>query len=118
MNEKDSKQLKELQTITKILTLAHSESLEKAISKYASTDARKMIWVLIDGINMPEDIVNTIGTARIKKRAVYDFLKLLEKARLIENPKRKPPKKLIDFVPASWIELLERPAEAEGEETT
>lgn len=106
MNEKDSKELRELQKITKTLTLAHSESLEKEISKYASTDERKIVWVLIDGINMPEDIAKRIGH-RIKKRAIYDFLKILEKAKLIENPKRKPPKRLIDLVPASWIELLE-----------
>lgn len=107
MNEKDSKQLKELQTITKILTLAHSESLEREISKYASTDRRKMIWVLIDGINMPSDIMNKIRTTKVGQRTVYDFLEVLEKAKLIENPEGKPPRRLIDLVPASWIDLLE-----------
>ena len=106
MNETNSKKLKELQKITKILTLAHSKSLEDEISKHASTDERKMVWVLINGINMPEDIVKRIGR-KITKRAIYDFLKVLEEAELIENPRRKPPTRLIDLVPASWIELLE-----------
>ena len=101
-----SNELKELQKITKILTFAHSDSLEKAISEYASTDERKIAWVLINGINMPEDIAKRIGR-KITKWAIYDFLKILEEAKLIENPKRKPPKRLIEFVPASWIELLE-----------
>lgn len=113
-----SDELKELQRITRILTFAHSDSLEKALEKYASTDVRKMIWVLIDGINMPEDMMNKIGTTRVKRRTVYDFLKILEEAKLVENPKRKPPKRLIDFVPASWIELFEREVEAEEEEAT
>ena len=102
-----SEELEELQKITRILTFAHSNSLEKTISKYASTDKRKMIWVLIDGINMPQDMINRIGATKIKQRTVYGFLEVLEQAKLIENPKRKPPKRLIAFVPASWIELLE-----------
>ena len=111
MNEGDSNQLEELQKITKILTLAYSESLEVEISKYASTDRRKMIWVLIDGINMPNDITNKIRIAKVGLRTVYDFLEVLEKAKLIENPEGKPPRRLIDLVPASWIDLLERKTE-------
>ena len=107
MNEKDNKQLMELQTITKILTLAHSESLEEEISKYASTNRRKMIWVLIDEISMPSDIMNKIRTTKVGRRTVYDFLEVLEKAKLIENPEGKPPRRLIDLVPVSWIDLLE-----------
>jgi len=107
MNEGDSKQLEELQKITKILTLAYSEPLEIEISKYASTERRKMIWVLIDGINMPNDIKNKIRTAKVGLRTVYDFLEVLEKAKLIENVEGKPPRRLIDLVPASWIDLLE-----------
>lgn len=112
-----SDELKELQKITRILTLAHADPLEKALEEYASTDVRKMIWVLIDGINMPEDMLNKLGATRVKRRTVYDFLKLLTEAKLIENPKRKPPKKLVDFVPASWIDLFEREIGVEGEET-
>lgn len=111
----NSEELTELRKITKILTLAHANALEDTIGRYASTDARKMIWVLIDGINMPEDIMNRIGRARIGLRTIYDFLEILGEAKLIENPKRKPPKKLIDFVPASWIQLFEGQGEAEGE---
>jgi len=106
----NDEELEELKKITRILTLAHSQILEREISKYASTDKRKMIWVLIDGTNMPQDMIDKI---QIKRRTVYDFLEVLDQADLIENPKRKPPRRLVDFVPSSWIELLER--EAEGE---
>lgn len=107
MSEKRNEELTELRKIARILTFAHSDSLEKEISKYASTARRKMIWVLIDGENMPTDIVKKVRTTKVKRRTVYDFLEVLEKAKLIENPRGKPPKRLIDLVPASWIALLE-----------
>ncbi len=99
-----SDELKELQKITRILTLANADSLSQALSEYASTDERKMIWVLIDGVQMPKDMAKKIG--KITVRAVTSFLKELETARLIENPKRKPPTRLIDIVPSEWIDLL------------
>lgn len=108
-----SGELKELQKISKILTLAHSDSLEEAISKYATTDKRKKIWVLIDGINMATDMIDK---TKIKRRTVYEFLEVLEKAKLIENPRGKPPKRLIDIVPASWIELLKEKKEKTKDE--
>ena len=108
-----SGELKELQKISKILTLAHLDSLEKAISKYATTDKRKKIWVLIDGINMATDMIDK---TKIKRRTVYEFLEVLEKAKLIENPRGKPPKRLIDIVPASWIELLKEKKEKTKDE--
>lgn len=106
MNE----QLKELQKITKILTLAHAETLEKELSKYATTDERKKIWVLIDGVKMPKSMVSLIKG--IKVRAIEIFLKEIERAGWIENPRKKPPRKLIDYVPPAWIDLLE---EGKGE---
>jgi len=101
-----SEELKELKKITRILTTVNAEALEKAITKYASTDERKKIWVLIDGTKLPKDMVSKIGN--IKQRAIENFLDELEKAQLITNPKRKPAEKLIDYVPPEWIELLEK----------
>ena len=105
-----SEELRELQKITKILTLGHAEAIEKEIAKYATTDERKKVWVLIDGINMPKGMTRLIKG--IKVRAIEVFLKEIERAGWIENPKKKPPRKLIDYVPPAWIELLE---EGEGE---
>ena len=111
-----SEELKELEKITKILILVYSDSLEKELSKYATTDERKMVWVLINDKNMPKDMVKLIGSDRIKTRAIHQYLNILENATLIKNPKRKPPKKLIDFVPASWIELLDKVIKIEEKE--
>lgn len=84
--------------------LSNAKVIENEISQYATSDARKKIWVLIDGVNMPKDMARLIG--KIKVRAVNLFLEDLGKAGLIENPKRKPPQKLINYVPLAWIELF------------
>jgi hypothetical protein len=100
--------LEELRRISKILTLAHGESLEKELSKIATSDERKRIWVLIDSVKLPKDIAKEVG---VSVRSVNRFLAIGEKAGLIENPWGKPPKRLIDYVPASWIELTKLPEE-------
>jgi len=52
---------------------------------------------------MSKDIAQLAG---IKRRAVDVFLQTLETAGLIENPRGKPPKKILDYVPPSWLELV------------
>lgn len=99
-----SDELVELRKISKILTLANAETIENELSKYATTDERKKIWVLIDGKRMSKEIAESI---KITIRSVDRFLKVLESGELIENPWGKPPKRILDYVPASWIELVE-----------
>jgi len=98
-----SDELTELRKISKILILANAKAIEDELSKYATTDERKKVWVLIDGKRMSKDIAQSAG---IKERAVYLFLKTLENAELIENPRGKPPKRILDYVPPSWLELI------------
>lgn len=108
-----SNELSELRKISKILLLANAKVIEDELSKYATTDSRKKIWVHINGKRMSKDIAQCVG---IKRRAVYLFLNDLEQAELIENPKRKPPKKIIDYVPPSWLKLIEAEVPTEEEE--
>jgi|GEM_PF-842683 len=102
--------LEELKRISKILTLAHGESLEKELSKIATSDERKKIWVLIDCVKLPKDIAKEVG---VSVRSVNRFLSIGEKVGLIENPWGKPPRRLIDYVPATWVELIKLPEEEE-----
>ncbi len=104
--------LQELKTISKILSLAHGDALEKEISKLASTDERKKIWVLINGVKLPKDIADESG---VTTKSVNRFLVAGEKSGLIENPWGKPPKRLINYVPVSWVELLETSKEKDEE---
>jgi hypothetical protein len=96
-------ELTELRKISKILILANAKAIETELSNYATTDERKKVWVLIDGKRMSKEIAQSAG---IKRRAVDLFLKTLESAELIENPRGHPPKRILDYVPASWLELI------------
>jgi len=52
---------------------------------------------------MSKDIAQSIG---ISPDGVNKFLRTLEMAGLIDNPRRQAPKKLLDYVPSSWLELV------------
>lgn len=106
-------ELTELRKISRILTLVNAKAIEDKLEEYATTDNRKKIWILIDGIRMPNDIAQIIG---ISTRSVERFLKALEIVVLIENFKRQPPKRLLDYVPASWLELVKVEVSKEDEE--
>jgi len=107
-----SDELTELKKISKILTLVNAEAIEDELSKYATTDNRKKIWVLINGTRMPANIAQSTG---ISTRSVERFLKVLEIAELIENLWGKPPKRLLDYVPASWLDLVKVEVTSEEE---
>jgi hypothetical protein len=109
-----SEELTELKKISKILTMVNAKTIENELAKYATTDERKRIWVLIDGKRMSKDIATSSGVTR---RAVDLFLKSLETAELVESPWGKPPKRILDFVPAPWLNLI-KPEEVKPEETS
>lgn len=98
-----SDELAELRKISKILILANARALKDELSKYATTDDRKRAWVLINGQTMSKDIAQSIG---ITTRSVDMFLEVLERAELVENLWGRPPKRILDYVPASWLELM------------
>lgn len=105
--------LKELKKISKMMILANDSQLEVALAKYATNDDRRKIWVLINGERQPDDIVKISG---LKKSAVYGFLKTLENSELIERQHGKPPKKILDYVPADWANLVQNTAVQTGKE--
>src|SRR5271157_3527389 len=100
-----SEELLELKRISRLLTLVNGEALENELSKYATTNERKKAWILIDGKRTTEEIGQAAG---MKLRTIQEFLKILNDASLIES---RPPKRIIDYVPASWLDLLQPGAE-------
>lgn len=108
-----SDELIELRKISKILALVNANALEAELSKYATTDERKKAWVLIDGKRLPNEIGENAG---MKQRTIQDFLKALVDAGLIENARGIPPKRLLDFVPASWLILIKPESEEKRQE--
>ncbi len=95
--------LEELRRVSKILTLAHGKAIERELSKVATSDKRKMMWVLLDGERTPKDIAQEI---RVTVRSANRFLAIAAVAGLVHNPRGKPPRRLIDYVPPSWVELV------------
>jgi len=104
--------LKELQKITKLLTFAYADQITKELEKIATTNERKIIWVLIDEKKNPEEIAKISGASL---RSVQRFQKLAEDAGLINNPRGKPASKIFDYVPPEWIELVPKEPEKEVE---
>jgi len=100
--------LHELKKISKILTLANAEAIEDELSKIANSNARKKMWVLIDGEKMPNDLAREAG---VTAAAVSYFLKAAAKADFIKYVQREPPRKILDYTPPSWIELIESSAQ-------
>lgn len=96
--------LKELRKLTKIITISNGKNLESELEKYATSGDRKKIWVLIDGKKQADEISKIIG---ITKRAVDIFLKILEDAGLVERPFNKPPMRILDYVPAELINMVQ-----------
>jgi hypothetical protein len=95
--------IRELRKISKILILTNTGIIEKELSKIASTNDRKKMWVLIDGKRMPSDIAKEAGVTTM---AVSYFLNAGVAADLIEYARGEPPLRALDYVPVSWIELL------------
>lgn len=104
--------LRELRKISRILILANASVIEKELSEIATSNVRKKIWVLIDGKRMAKDIAKEIG---ITQMAVSYFLSAAVAAELIEYTPRKPPRRILDYVPPSWIELVKLPTVEEEE---
>lgn len=99
----DSSILNELKKISKILLLANSTQLDKELGKIADNDARKKMWVLIDGKRMPKDIATEVG---VSLATVSRFLDSASAADLVSYAAKKPPLKVLDYIPPSWLNLV------------
>ena len=77
----DGMVLRELKNISRILTLANASVIEGELSKIANSDARKRMWILIDGKRMPKDLAKEVG---VTPMAVSNFLIALATAEFIE----------------------------------
>ena len=102
-------ELEELKKITKILTLVYGETVEKELSKVITSDERKKIWVLMDGVRTVKEIAQLV---EVTVRSVNRFILIASKTGLVEAPWGKPPRRMIDYVPPSWANLIKLQEEA------
>lgn len=97
-------ELFELRAIKRILGIAHSDKLDVYLNEVITTPNRKKMWIAIDGQRMQNDIAKE---ASVSTMAVSNFLKVVSDARLVEYIQGKPPRKLVDHVPANWLSDIE-----------
>jgi len=100
--------LAELQKISKILILSNAGTIEQELSRIATTDERKRIWVMIDGNRKQEEIAQLLNLGR---RTINIFVGILVAADLVKAPRGEPPKRILAYVPPKWLDLVELPAE-------
>lgn len=106
--------LRELRKISRILILANAASVEKELAKIATTNDRKKMWVLMDGKRMPGDIARETGVTAM---AVSNFLNAGVAVELVEYKRGEPPRRILDYIPPAWIELVKLPVSEETEGT-
>jgi hypothetical protein len=104
--------LRELRKISRILLLANAASVEKELSKIATTNERKKMWVLMDGKKMPKDLAKETGVTIM---TVSNFLAAGVATEFVEYNRGEPPRRILDYVPPNWIELVKLPAVEEAE---
>ena len=91
--------LSELMEIKHLLLLNSREVLKQILNDVASTDERKQIWGLMDGLTSTSDIAEKV---KISPRAVQIFISQLEEKELVLTEKRGYPKRRMDYIPSDW----------------
>ncbi len=108
----DAEVLRELKKISKTLLLVNAQTIERELSKVATTDERRRIWVEIDGKKTTAEIAAAVG---VTQRSVQRFLKDAKLVELIDY-QGDSVRRLLDYVPPSWIQLMQ--SADKGEQST
>lgn len=91
--------LDELSKIRQLLEILTRKALKEELEKIATTDERKRIWALCNGLRSTEEIAKKVG---VTPRTVQRFIKELRKVDLITIEKRGYPKRRFDYIPSNW----------------
>lgn len=89
----------ELIKIRELLELLVRDQIKKELNSVATTDERKKIWALCDGLTSTADISEKVG---VSQRTVQLFISQLEEKDLIVIERRGHPKRRIDYIPSEW----------------
>lgn len=91
--------LVELVEIKQLLILNSREVLKRELNEIASSDERKRIWGLLDGLTSTNEIAKKVG---VSARAVQIFVSQLGEKELVITEKRGYPKRRMDYIPSDW----------------
>ena len=95
----EEKIYEELVKIRELLELLVRDEIKKELELIATTDERKRIWALCDGLTSTAEIADKVG---VSQRTVQFFISQLEEKDLIVIKRRGRPKRRIDYIPSSW----------------
>jgi len=103
MSSIDEKILENLEEIKLLTRLMAQTQLDEILLNIATTEDRKKIWALLNGVRDSQEIADSIN---ISKRSVDRFLKLAESVGLANNPWGRPASRKIDYVPTTWLQKV------------
>lgn len=98
-SEVNEKIYEELLKIRQLLERLARRSLKEDLESIASTNERKRIWALCDGLISTTEIASKVG---VSQRAVQIFINELQVKDLITIEKRGYPKRKYDYVPPDF----------------
>ena len=94
-----TKLLEEVSTIRLLIEILARKALKEELEKLATTNERKKIWALCDGLRSTDEIAKEVG---VTQRAVQRFIKELREADLVIIEKRGYPKRRFNYIPSDW----------------
>ncbi len=95
----DDEILIELRNIKRLLEFLAKDSLEISLNRVATTQERREIWALCDGLTSTAAIAHKVG---ITPRTVRRYVLELSEANLAMIEKRGYPKRRFDIIPYDW----------------
>lgn len=98
--------LREIRNMSRVILLANAKVIEGELAKIATTIERKKMWVLMDGVRRPKDIATIV---KVTPMAVSYFLSAGTAAKLVDYRPGEAPRRAVDYVPPTWIDLSKLP---------
>jgi predicted ArsR family transcriptional regulator len=95
----EEKIYEELIRIRELLERLARRELKEDLESIATTDERKKIWSLCNGVNSTLEISKKVG---VSQRTVQIFINELLAKDLVTMEKRGYPKRKYDYIPSNW----------------
>jgi DNA-binding transcriptional ArsR family regulator len=89
----------EVTNVRRLLEFIARSELKKSIEMVVTTEERRKVYCLLDGLASTEQIAQKAG---VSQRAVQLEVKDLTNAGLIVTEKRGFPKRIFDYIPSEW----------------
>src|SRR2546427_8423566 len=95
----DAPKRDDIESIRRLMEIQARDALRKELELVATTEERKRVYVLIDGLSSTEEISRKSG---LSVRSVQDIVKKFSDMDLITSAKRGFPRRRFEWVPSTW----------------